>query len=116
MDERYERAKRLVEQARGTPAGVDNPVFLQDPEFEERYPYVHAFLFPLGHGKGEAPQGASITLFVDQAELKCVLNDRATDRSLWATGRTVSGALQLLEDRLSGDVVEWRRNRQTRRK
>ena len=116
MDERYERARKLVDQARGKPAGNDAPRFLQDPEFEARYPILHAFLFPLGHGKEEAPQGASLTLFCDGSELKLVLNDRATDRSLWASERTVSAALQLLEDRLGGDFVEWRRNRSAKRK
>lgn len=111
VDEREESARKLIAQARGRTVDLDEHPPARDPEFEQAYPTLAAFLFTPESGNGKEPTTASLSLFYDGSALKMVLNDRGTDRSLWSSGLTVADAFQSLEDRLNGDFVEWRRSR-----
>lgn len=111
MEDRYERARLLVEQARGRGTEAAQGEYVSDAEFEANYPYLAAFLFTPEERKGTEADRASLTLFAEGCDLKIVLNDKARSRSLWATGRTVTACFQGLEDRLGLDEVSWRPNK-----
>lgn len=52
---------------------------------------------------------ASLLLFAEDGWFKLCLNDRACDRSAWASGVTPEAAFSSLEGQLAAGSVEWRR-------
>lgn len=71
-------------------------------------PFLWAMLTDDKWEDGSRRERASILLLCDGGVAKVWLNDRATSRTAWATGETLDGALDQMEEQLATDSVSWR--------
>lgn len=58
--------------------------------------------------KGSERERAMLMFFVDGSVFKACLQDRATSRSLWASGGSMEQALEALEGCLRSPAPDWR--------
>jgi hypothetical protein len=63
---------------------------------------------------GSARETSSLTLFLQEGLLKGCLRDRGNDRVTFVSGDSLERVLQALEDGLSTDSLDWRRDREQR--
>lgn len=106
--DRIKEARKMVDAIRARRPGGGHPGLASDGALESLHPSVYAFLVLAEPPSGGMGAPASITLFCEEGVFKCVLNDKGTGCSLWASGATFALALENLEMRLSADVVDWR--------
>lgn len=59
---------------------------------------------------------SSLLVFYEAGLWKVCLNDRATERTGWATGVTPEAALESLERMLASDGMDWRKSKAASRK
>lgn len=78
------------------------------PDFWDSLPILRELMFANRVGDDER-QTASLTVFVDDGQVKCVLNDRDTDQRAFMTLRQ-SDWLMEIENLLEGDKVDWKQN------
>lgn len=81
-----------------------------DPEFPKSFPALFEYLTSDAWEDGKPRQRATLLLLIEDGSLKGCLNDRALERSLWATGASVGGVLLALERAVQSDSAEWRRS------
>lgn len=72
-------------------------------------PAVHEFLTVAVMPSGEVRQTSTLSVFVDDGIFKVCLHERDMECTLWASGDGLEEALEVLEERLTAPVVEWRR-------
>lgn len=60
---------------------------------------------------GQPRVTSTLMVFVEDGLVKLCLHDRASARSSWVSGKTLSGALGVLETQLEQHSVEWRKDR-----
>jgi len=73
-------------------------------------PQVAEYLATRCWDDGSERTTSTLLFFVDGGAFKVCLNDRANARSLWASGRSLEGALACLEAMLGSGGAEWRRS------
>jgi len=78
-----------------------------DEEFGAEYPAVYNLL-AASRLDGEERVGASITLFADTGELKCVICDRETEQALFLSLDAGKGLWEQLEAFVRGHSHAWR--------
>lgn len=57
---------------------------------------------------GSRRETSTVTIFVEDGQVKLCLNDRELKRTTWSTGLTLEAAAEGLESRLRDDRAEWR--------
>lgn len=57
---------------------------------------------------GSRRQTATLSIFVDEGQLKLALHDRTESRSIFLTGDTLTGLLDALEMELEDPLPDWR--------
>jgi hypothetical protein len=78
-------------------------------DWQQLYPALVEYLFATAYEDGTARVPATLTMMAgDTTGLKCVLNDRAEQRSLWATGSDLEQCLEALDELLQSPSTPWR--------
>lgn len=85
------------------------PVTWHDEDFARRWPTLAAYLSDTTWDDGKKRETATLTLFVDDGCLKACLSDRATARIAFVTETTLQGLLDVLQEGLEDDSIEWRK-------
>lgn len=83
-----------------------------DEEMSATQPALHAYLTSLEGPDGEVRRPASLTVFFEEGMCKGVLNDRAEERSLWASSDSLAGLLAAMDGLLQGVCPPWRKQGQ----
>jgi len=86
----------------------------EDPEFEEAYPTVAAYMTQDRWESGSIRQTATLTLFVENGGLTVILNDRANLRSLFVQESSLFSALMKINQALEDGTADWRVKRDSR--
>lgn len=73
------------------------------------WPHVMEYVTGECWADGSARTTASLLLFYETGLFKVCLNDRACERTGWATGPTPEQALSSLDKMLASDGLEWRK-------
>lgn len=100
--------KRESRDARDTSS---QPLAARDEDLEAEYPCIYEYLTARLFSDGSERETATLLLFAAEGVWKCCLNDRAEERSLWATGYTHGAAMGALEAMLDNSTGEWRRSK-----
>lgn len=79
-----------------------------DKEFEKEFPYLAAFLLQTTWADKSERLPGTITVFVQDGQMKLCVNDRDLNRSAFVTAPTWAMLIQITEDKLSDDSLEWR--------
>lgn len=79
-----------------------------DKEFEKEFPYLAAFLLQTQWADKTERLPGTITVFVQDGQMKLCVNDRDMNRSAFVTAPTWAMLIQITEDKLSDDSLEWR--------
>lgn len=87
------------------------PFAARDACMEAEYPCLSEYLLLRNFDDGSERETATLLVFAAEGLWKCCLNDRAEEKTLWASGTTYSDALTALESMLSGGGAEWRRTK-----
>jgi hypothetical protein len=104
---------RKVNQPMAAAAGA---VAAEDADWAKSYPAVLEFMTDqVGEG-GEVVETATLLLFAEDGQWKACFTDRATERRLWRSGKTVKGTLAALEKALGQEGADWRPIGQPRQK
>lgn len=74
----------------------------------ERHPNLTEYLTADKWDDGDERQTSTLLVFTDDGIFKAVLNDRAEERALWASGASYLDALDALEAMLASGEGEWR--------
>jgi len=82
-----------------------------DADLAAACPALHEFLTLSRLPDGKTRQTATLSVFVEGSLWKCVLNERESNLTLWATAETLQGLWMELEQRLTADQVDWRPGR-----
>lgn len=82
---------------------------MEDMAFSEAYPALYEYLTLDVWDDGSARQTATLLTFCEGSVWKGCLNDRAQERSLWASAVTYDGLLSELDTRLVNGSAEWRK-------
>lgn len=75
------------------------------------YPSLMEYITGENWDDGSTRTTASLLLFYEAGLFKVCLNDRATERTGWATGATPELALSSLDRMLASDGMEWRKSK-----
>jgi hypothetical protein len=89
------------------PKGVVPPP--DDEVFAGEYPALWEYLTAAEFPGGKPRQLSTLMVLVEDGVWKGCLNDRALDRSAWASGDSLERVLARLEASLASDSAEWRR-------
>jgi len=84
-----------------------NPV-CPDADFAKKYPTISAHLTDTRWDDGSSRERSTLTLFVEDGQMKMALNDREASRSLYVASRTLQEGLEGLEAHLAEGRAEWR--------
>lgn len=84
----------------------------EDTEFQGLYPSLWDQLSALAYDDGTPRQTASLTIFVEDGQVKLCLGDREEGRTGWCSGRSLSEALGRLDEALRCDRIDWRKSRE----
>lgn len=99
--------ENLAETSKNGKAGprpyADETLFEQCPDLAE---WLSCEQF-----RGQPRRTPTLTLFVEDGRLKCVLNDRATDQTSFWTFSSAFGVWTELQDALCHENLEWRPSR-----
>jgi hypothetical protein len=60
---------------------------------------------------GEVRERSTLVVFVEDGQFKVCLSEKNLNATLWATASSFAGLLEALEDRLTADAPDWRRQR-----
>jgi len=71
-------------------------------------PTLWAYLSDKRWEDGSARTTATMTMFVEDGQVKLCLNDRDGGRTAWSTSSSLEGAAYGLEDRLCKGTLDWR--------
>jgi len=80
-----------------------------DPAFEKRLPTLFAFMTAVVED-GKPREPSSLTVFTQDGQWKCVLNEKETGLQLWRTAETFEKLLGSLEKALTSGNPDWRRS------
>lgn len=111
MDDFFQRPAKLISSV-GVNGGQTSP-----EDMRTRSPRLARYMCDLVWGDGSKRTNSSLIVYVEGGQYKACLSDRDDDLSLWATSKTFEGILEVMEARLTEDVVDWRvaRNRGKKR-
>jgi len=106
-------ASKLTKQTSSAPDRGAAPVPIM-PTFEGDYPNLFAYLFQDRWEDGSTRQTTTLLFFSERGELKCCVNDRDAQRTVFLTCSDVQDALRRVEDGLEGGTLDWRQKRLAR--
>lgn len=86
------------------------PTAFADHQMAKVCPALLEYLVEDRWEDGSARERATLLLFVEDGWWKACLNDRASQRALWASASTLQGVLGTLEECLQQGTGEWRKN------
>lgn len=92
------------------------PAASRESEFATLHPSLWEYLSCEQWADGSARVPASLLIFVEGGLLKACVNDRALERTGWATGPTLEAVLASLDAGIASDGIEWRRAKPKGRK
>lgn len=75
------------------------------------YPTVWSYLTQDRWDDGTPRKTSSVTMFMDQGQLKCVLKDKESGTSLWAAGISLESMFGVLEALLNDSTAVWRQDK-----
>lgn len=88
--------------------GKSNDLLFSDSGFKAQFPNLHQYLSATQWDDKTNRITATLTIMVDNGALKVFLNDRHFNRSVCINEETFAGALDVLEEKLEKDEVDWR--------
>lgn len=80
----------------------------QDEQFSGLYPTLWEHLTTTEWEDKSVRQTSTMTVFVEDGQVKLCLNDRSLERTCWVSGGSFMAALHSLEEGLRLDRVDWR--------
>lgn len=89
------------------PDGAQPEAF--DPDLKAIAPSLFALMTRLHGPSGGARTPSSLTIFCEDGCFKACLSERDFGLALWTSAPTLQGLFPAIEQRLSQEVVEWRR-------
>lgn len=93
---------------------VPHDGYASDPKWAKDFPAIHEYLTVAPGDSGNAAKTATLTIFSEAGMFKICLNDRAEGYSAFASGETVTEALEALEGQLSSGNTDWREAKRKR--
>jgi hypothetical protein len=84
------------------------------PSFEASYPNLLAFMTQERWEDGTPRLTTTVLFFVERGELKLCISDRDLQRSAFLSGSDFQSLLELVEQRLEADDLDWRQKRLAR--
>lgn len=114
LDVRFFMASFLG-RAKAAKAAKGKAASVSDPDFCGLYPAIGEYLYATVDEEKKPRQTATLMIFADGGSLKMLLNDRASQQSMWAQGATFDEALADLERRIVDDTSAWRDNQTGKR-
>ena len=73
-----------------------------------QHPALCEFLTLSSWEGGEIRETGTLLVCWGDGQFKAWINDRDSGRTAWLSGSTISELLDLVEERLRGDTLEWR--------
>ncbi len=90
-------------------AKPSDPAFAwKDADFDKNWPHLASWLGETSWDDGTARETGTLLIFVQDGQLKCCLNDRALNRSVFLTTPTLALLLDACEAGLAEDNHHWR--------
>lgn len=86
-------------------------VSAEDQAWRADHEALAEYLTMVNYPDGGQRRTGTLTVFYDAPEWRVCLNDRDTDRSLWATGESLPEALQALDSMLREPDPPFRKNK-----
>lgn len=108
------RMRVLLEMLKKPVTTVDGKVVAKkfsDPFMVEQCPLVLSYLVETQYEDGSARRTSTLTLFVDDGQLKASLNDRDNSRTAFVSADSLAELLEALECHLSDPTSPWRSDR-----
>jgi len=73
-----------------------------------KFPLLLSYMQDDKYEDGSSRERSKLSIFIEQGHVKAALNDPGERRSAYCTADTLQGVLELLEDGLKTEAVEWR--------
>lgn len=81
---------------------------MNDSLFMETYPTLFQHLTQTEWGPKQPRATSTLTMYVDDGALICVVNDRDSNRSAFFSAETLTDLLDVVEIGLREDTAEWK--------
>jgi hypothetical protein len=105
---RLESYEMAVRRSAAASSGVPDGQACSDPSWSSRWPDLAAHLFDTKFEDGSPRATSTLMVLAELGVVKACLNDREEGRSSWVSGRTVDEVLELLDNGLRTDGLDWR--------
>ena len=79
-----------------------------DANFKKDFPTLHAFLTDTTYDDRSPRTTATLLIFVENGVLRCCVNDRDNNRSVFFTCEEVAGLFMAAENALCSGSADWR--------
>lgn len=106
------RAWEMLKKADARRAELHGDAALVAGDYGILYPTLWSYLTQARWDDGTERKTSSVTVFCDGGQLKCVLKDKETNLSLWASGVSFETMLSVLEALLNDPTAVWRQDKQ----
>ena len=83
---------------------------VDDPAFAIAFPQLHLMMTSLVDDDGKLRQVCTLTVVCEDGQVKCGINERNHNLSLWTGCGTLGGAFAALEEALGERPVQWRKS------
>lgn len=83
-------------------------------DFASAFPALHEYLTFTTYPDGGERQTSTLLFFLEEGLWKLCLCDRASDRTLWASGDAIEDCLLTVEGQLQEGRAAWRQSRQAK--
>lgn len=94
----------------GTHNAPDSTVAVDDLEFQKQFPLLFLLLASRLDDDNKPRLTCTLTIVCEDGQVKCGINERNMNLSLWTSSERVGGVFAALEEALSERPVKWRRS------
>lgn len=111
-----ELMSRFLKRSEAKKEAADSLHAAADQGLEREHPAIHEYLTVKRFDDGTERQTATLLVFCEGGQFKICLSDRDTSQTLWASGETLTDALEALEASLQSPSPQWRTSAGKRQK
>lgn len=95
---------------------ADEHLAVNDDDFQKQFPNLFMLLAARKDDDGKPRLTCTMTIVLEDGQVKCGINERNHNLSLWTSTERVGAAFQALEEALCERPVKWRRSNWKSRK